>query len=73
LFVRAQVEAEVRRRIARGEPLTQTVGWLRSTGVNLGEAIEMLEGIGLGRKEAEQVLRAHPDWRPLIDQRGGTN
>jgi len=44
-------------------PLTQNVAWLRSTGAGVREALELLQGIGLNRKEAEYVLRAHPAWR----------
>jgi uncharacterized protein YjiS (DUF1127 family) len=67
MFVRTQVKAELRRRVTARVPLTQNVAWLRSTGAGVGDALELLQGIGLNRKEAEYVLRAHPAWRDALD------
>lgn len=67
MFVRAHVKDELRRRVRARVPLTQNVAWLRSTGAGVREALELLQGIGLNRKEAEYVLRAHPAWRDALD------
>jgi hypothetical protein len=68
VFVREKVDAELRRRVSEHEPLNETLSWLRSTGAAVSDAIDLLEGIGLRRKDAEHVVRAHPGWKSL----GGT-
>jgi hypothetical protein len=67
MYVREQVEEQLRRRILARVPLSQNVAWLRSTGASVADAIELLEGIGLHRVEARFLLRADPGWRALID------
>jgi len=66
MFPRDEIEAELRRRVSEHEPLHTSLAWLRATGAPVVDALEMLEGIGLRRKDAEYVLGAHPDWKELV-------
>ena len=65
MFAREQVRAELRQRVSAGLPLRENVEWLRSTGASISDAIDLLQGIGLNRKDAEYVVRAHPAWKQL--------
>jgi len=71
LFIRSEVEAELRNRRMRQEPLEDTLTWLGKTGVTVGEALEMLEAAGMTREYAEHALTVHPNWAPLISLLGG--
>ena len=50
-------------------PTEATVKSSVTYGVSLeavGDAIEMLEGAGYSRQDADYALTHHPDWAPLI-------
>jgi hypothetical protein len=64
MSVREEVEAELQRRVRDHEPLSTILSWLQSTGTPIDDATEMLEGLQLTRKDAELLIRAHPDWNP---------
>jgi hypothetical protein len=71
IFLRKQVEGQLRERVSGGAPLHDTITWLSKTGAKVGEALQMLEGAGYTREDAERALRSHPDWAPLIRLMGG--
>jgi hypothetical protein len=71
IFLRKQVEGQLRERVSGGESLHDTITWLGKTGAKVREALEMLEGAGYSREDAERALRNHPDWARLIRLMGG--
>jgi hypothetical protein len=71
IYIRHQVEAELLRRRASGEPLHETMDWLGGTGAPVGDAVEMLVEAGLTQEQAEEALMAHEDWANLIRVVGG--
>lgn len=71
IFIRKYVAQELRQRVEGGEPLDDTLAWLGESGATVGEAIDLLEEVGLTREHAEQALTVHPGWAPLIRELGG--
>jgi hypothetical protein len=71
IFLRKQVEGQLRERVSGGESLHDTITWLAKSGAKVREALEMLEGAGYARVDAERELRNHADWAPLIRLMGG--